>query len=356
MSRRPSFYEHLHPPTVPDRESRLSYTFGLGGITALSFVVLVVTGMLEMFLYIPTPDLAYDSLQQLIYQAPFGWLVRNMHFWAAQGMVISATLHMARVVFSGGYKRRRFNWLIGLSLLTLTLLADFTGYVLRWDERAGWALTVGTNLLPLVPLLGDWLHAAVTGVAQGELALGPSTLIRFYAWHIFGLILPLFALLVWHLFRWRRDGGISSRGDAPRRRAIAADTGTAPPRKRRERSDLIREEVFTALAALALLVVFSVVFPAPLGTRLDASPAGAHTHAPWILLWVQELLRVWSPGLAGVFVPLALTALLGLLPYVLDRRNGGVAVWFNREGRAAQVVFTGAALAVVGLSLRAALR
>src|SRR3990172_5478222 len=97
MARRPSFYEHPHPPTVPERESRLSYTLGLGGISALLFVVLVVTGMLEMFLYIPTPDLAYDSLQHITFQAPFGWLLRNMHYWAAQGMVVSATFHMARV-------------------------------------------------------------------------------------------------------------------------------------------------------------------------------------------------------------------------------------------------------------------
>ena len=80
MARRPSFFEHLHPPTVPERESRLGYTFGLGGISALFFVVLVVTGMLEMFVYIPTPDLAYDSLQQLIFQSPFGWLLRKEIF------------------------------------------------------------------------------------------------------------------------------------------------------------------------------------------------------------------------------------------------------------------------------------
>ncbi|GAB4471566.1 MAG: hypothetical protein Kow00124_08730 [Anaerolineae bacterium] len=147
MARRPTFYEHLRMPSTPEPAARFTYTFHLGVISLALFVVLAVTGILEMFLYVPTPEGANDSVKLIAYMAPYGWLIRNLHYWAGQMMVVTVTLHMMRVIFSGGYKGRRSNWLIGVALLLLVLLADFTGYILRWDERALWALTVGTNLL-----------------------------------------------------------------------------------------------------------------------------------------------------------------------------------------------------------------
>ena len=116
--------------------------------------MLVVTGVLEMFVYVPTPADAAESVRQIAYLAPFGWLLRNMHYWAGQMMVGAVILHMARVVLSGGYKGRRFNWLIGMALLVLTLLLDFTGYVLRWDQDTAWALVTGTNLIDAIPGIG----------------------------------------------------------------------------------------------------------------------------------------------------------------------------------------------------------
>jgi quinol-cytochrome oxidoreductase complex cytochrome b subunit len=150
MSKRPSFFAHLHPPTIPQRESSFRYTWGLGGISLALFLVLLVTGLLEMFFYTPTVETAYQSVKLIANVAPYGWLLRNLHFWAAQGMVVSVTLHALRVIVTGGYKKRRFNYLLGLALLALTLLVDFTGYVLRWDDGGVWALTVGTNIIRAV--------------------------------------------------------------------------------------------------------------------------------------------------------------------------------------------------------------
>lgn len=147
MARRPNFYEHLRRPTTPTPAARFMYTFHLGAISAALFAILLVTGILEMFFYVPTPEEANASVKLIAYVVPYGWLIRNMHYWAAQAMVIVVTLHMMRVIFSGGYKKRRSNWLIGISLLLLTLFIDFTGYVLRWDDRASWALQVGTNIV-----------------------------------------------------------------------------------------------------------------------------------------------------------------------------------------------------------------
>lgn len=333
---RPNFFYHIHPPTIPAREARFWYTFGLGGISALLFIVLVVTGVLEMFVYVPTPDGAPNSVREITYQAPYGWLIRNMHFWAGQLMVGTVALHMARVVFSGGYKGRRFNWLIGVALLVLTILLDFTGYVLRWDQDTGWALLVGTNLLKEIPAIGPALYRLVVG---GEEIGGP-TLLRFYTWHVFGLALVTFVFIVWHSFRVRRDGGISNR--APQ------------PRVRREK--LVRTEVTGGLLAMAALVALSVVADAPLGPPADTATLIAEPSAPWFFQWVQELLRIAPPLLAGVLTPVLILLILSVLPYALDRSDAAAAQWFNRPGRAVQIVFLIILIGVAVLTLRGAMR
>jgi quinol-cytochrome oxidoreductase complex cytochrome b subunit len=339
-NRRPNFFYHLHPPTIPAREARFGYTFGLGGISLLLFLALALTGALEMFIYVPTPDAAAESIRQITYLAPFGWLVRNLHYWAGQMMVGTVVLHMARVVLSGGYKRRRTNWLIGVALLVLTLLLDFTGYVLRWDQDTAWALQIGTNLLGAIPRIGTSLYRLLVG---GQ-AVGGATLLRFYAWHVFGLALLAFVLIMWHNFRVRRDGGISHR-----------EPGREPARRVR-REALVRIELVAALLTLAALVALSVAVNAPLGSPADLSALMNEPRAPWFFLWVQELLRVAPPFLAGVLAPLGVLLLLGGLPYLLDTEVAGVGEWFNPQGRVAQGVFLVLLVLVLALTIRGGLR
>ncbi|HUW14658.1 MAG TPA: cytochrome b N-terminal domain-containing protein [Anaerolineae bacterium] len=334
--RRPNFYQHLHPPTIPAREARFSYTFGLGGISLLLLLVLSVTGIIEMFVYVPTPELAHESVRQITYVAPYGWLLRNVHFWAAQLMVGTVLLHMARVVFSGGYKKRRLNWLIGVALLVLTLVLDFSGYVLRWDKDTAWALMVGTQLVKEIPWIGSALYRLLVG---GE-AVGAAALLRFFTWHVFGLMAPAVVLVTWHAFRVRRDGGISSREREPRA----------------GRDQLVRTELTAALLCLAGLIALSILVDAPLGPPADPTALISVPQAPWFFRWVQELLRVASPLLAGVLTPLAVLLLLSILPYTLDRSEAGIAEWFNRPGRVAQVVFLIITVGILLLTLRASLR
>lgn len=334
--KRPNFFYHLHPPTLPDREARFNYTFGLGGISLLLFLALIVTGLLEMFVYVPTPADAAASVRQITYLAPFGWLIRNIHYWAGQMMVGAVTLHMLRVVFSGGYKGRRFNWLIGVALLVLTLLLDFTGYVLRWDQDTAWALVTGTNLLNAIPAVGPTLYRLLVG---GQ-AVGGATLLRFYAWHIFGLTLVATVLIGWHAFRVRRDGGISHR----------------EPSTRTPREQLVRTESIAMLLTLAVLVGLSLFANAPLGPVANLSVPGPEARAPWFFIWVQELLRTAPPFLAGVLAPAAVLLLLSAVPYALDRRMAGIGEWFNRPGRAAQAVLLVAAAAIAVLTVRGLLR
>jgi quinol-cytochrome oxidoreductase complex cytochrome b subunit len=333
---RPNFFYHLHPPTLPAREARFNYTFGLGGISLLLFLALAVTGTLEMFVYVPTPADAAASVRQITYLAPFGWLIRNIHYWAGQMMVGAVTLHMARVVLSGGYKGRRFNWLIGIALLALTLLLDFTGYVLRWDQETAWALVTGTNLVNAIPAVGPTLYRILIG---GQ-AVGQATLLRFYAWHVLGLALVVAVLIAWHSFRVRRDGGISHR----------------EPASRTSREHLVRTETIATLLTLAALVGLSLFANAPLGPAADLSIPAAEARAPWFFIWVQELLRSATPFLAGVLTPLAVLTVLSILPYALDRKMAGIAEWFNRPGRVAQGVFLAIAVVVMGLTIRGLLR
>ncbi|HEX6971088.1 MAG TPA: cytochrome b N-terminal domain-containing protein, partial [Limnochordia bacterium] len=168
---------HLHPVRVPERATRVSYTWGLGGLTIYMFVILTITGVFLMFYYIPSTRDAYDSIISLDTSVTFGQFVRNMHRWAAHAMVILAILHMTRVFYTGAYKPpREFNWVIGVVLLTLTFLLSFTGYLLPWDQLAYWAITVGTNMGGSTPFIGKQVRLALLGGFE----IGQATLIRWY--------------------------------------------------------------------------------------------------------------------------------------------------------------------------------
>ena len=143
---------HLHPVKVKRHAVKVSYTLCLGGLSFFLFILLTVTGIFLMFFYRPTTAQAWNDIYTLQTSVTFGLLVRNMHRWAAHLMVLSVFLHMARVFYHGAYKPpREFNWVIGVILLTLTLLLSFTGYLLPWDQLALWAVTVGTNMMGYTP-------------------------------------------------------------------------------------------------------------------------------------------------------------------------------------------------------------
>jgi quinol-cytochrome oxidoreductase complex cytochrome b subunit len=340
---RPSFFHHLHPPSIPVRQARFRYTLAAGGLAAFLVLVLAATGILEVFYYIPTPGEAALSIQMLTFLVPFGGLVRNLHFWAAQFLVIVSAVHLLRVIFTGAYlPPRRFNYLLGMGLFALAILLDFTGYVLRWDEGIRWALVTGTNLFKSIPLVGQVLYASLVGGAQ----LGPATLIRFYGWHIFGLMLVALILMAWHIFRVRRDGGIAVPPPPLR------DT-----QQRISRFELVRREVLAMLLASMALLILSVFAPAPLAPPIAAdAPLSASVRAPWFFLWVQELLRLGNPFLWGVVVPLAVLTFLTLIPYVFPKPvPSELGRWFPKGNRLAQYLFVLILLAIFILTVLAIL-
>jgi len=202
-----NIFLHLHPVKVSRKSLKWTYSFGLGVLSALLFLVLTVTGVLLMFYYAPAVEHAYSDIVQLQTQIPFGQLLRNLHRWGAHLMVIVVVLHMARVFYTGAYKPpREFNWIMGVSLLLLTFGASFTGYLLPWDQLAFWAITVGTSVASYAPGLGDQMRQVLIGGPE----IGQEALTRFYALHI--MVIPALIALVTsiHIWRVRKDGGLAA--------------------------------------------------------------------------------------------------------------------------------------------------
>ncbi len=341
--RRPNFFHHLHPPTIPARQARWSYTLGTGGLAVFLSLVLLVTGILEMFYYVPQSDRATISIQTIAHLVPFGGLIRNLHYWGAQVLVVVLVIHLLRVVLTGAYKQpRHFNYLLGVSLLVLTLALDFTGYILRWDEGTSWALVVGTNLIKTMPYIGDKLYEFIIGGVQP----GSATLLRFYSWHTFGLTLAMVIVLIWHIFRIRRDGGIAVPPPAFRQ----SD-------ERISRFELVRREMLVMTSAGIVLLLLSIFWPAPITPPLtDAAVDLSIARAPWFLLWVQQLLKLGDPFLLGVMVPLIILAILILIPYIFPRPSAAeLGRWFPKGGRVAQILIVVLVLLLLALTIWAIL-
>ena len=322
---RPNFFHHLHPPTIPLPQARLRYTLGAGGLAILLSLVILVTGALEMFFYVPTPEEAAPSIQMITFLIPFGGLIRNLHYWSAQALVIVSVVHLLRVVFTSSFTPpRRFNYFLGLILLLLTIFLDFTGYILRWDQGIRWALVVGTNLINKIPAIGKGLYEFIIGDAEP----GASTLLRFYSWHVFGLTLVMMIFVFWHIFRVRRDGGIA----APR-------PGQRDDTRRISRFTLFRREMLTILVSSTVLLIIASLVPAPLAAPMDTSDVLMDVRAPWFFLWVQQLLRFGDPFWMGVVIPLLVLIIFILLPYVFstlpEEQKGR---WFPKAGRTAHII------------------
>jgi quinol-cytochrome oxidoreductase complex cytochrome b subunit len=220
-----NFFLHLHPVSINKQGIALSYTWCMGGITFFLFLVELVTGVLLMFYYRPTTQLAYADMLFLRDVASLG-ILRELHRWGAHAMVIAVWLHMYRVFLTGSYKPpREFNWVIGVILLLLTLLLSFTGYLLPWDQLAIWAITVGSNMARATPFLGHEGPGAqlltVDGISMitsasdarfgllGERFIGEFTLLRFYVLHCVAIPVGASLLMAIHFWRVRKDGGIS---------------------------------------------------------------------------------------------------------------------------------------------------
>jgi len=208
---------HLHPVKTRKGALKLRYMWGMGGIALLFFIILSLTGVLLMFYYVPFTGRAYQDIKDLMTVVAYGNTIRNVHRLSAHLMVLVVWVHMTRVFLTGAYKKpREFNWIIGVILLSLTLVLSWTGYLLPWDQLALWATTVGTKMAaatpfigtegPFGPQLGMRPDNDIKFMLLGGTQVGQNALLRFYVLHVIVLPVTLVMFLVVHIWRVRKDG------------------------------------------------------------------------------------------------------------------------------------------------------
>jgi len=373
-----NFFLHLHPVKVHRNSLRATYTLGLGLISFFLFFILVVTGILLMFYYVPSTTQAYDRMLDLRGTVAFGIFLRNMHRWSAHGMVAVVFLHMCRVFLTGSYKPpREFNWVIGVLLLLVTLFMSFTGYLLPWDQLAFWAITVGSSIAGYAPLVGK----QVKFILLGDTTVGQEALLRFYVLHVAVLPVVLSLLAAIHFWRIRKDGGLSRpveedalpadasspsveivqgpavvMASSPAAAAAAAPVlqkrhygiqglvrgpftkiGNVPDRSVFAWPNLFMAELVVFLITVAGVLLVSLLFNAPLEQPVNIMHPPNPAKAPWYFLGLQEQVS-YSAFWGGVGIPTIEVLLLLLVPYI-DRKVAGVGRWFARERLLANFLF-----------------
>ncbi|MBO0704185.1 MAG: cytochrome b N-terminal domain-containing protein [Candidatus Dormibacteraeota bacterium] len=194
---------------VPNFANAFYYCFG--GMVFTLIILQILSGIFLAIYYVPDAAStggaapAWTSVQFIMKSVYLGWLVRGVHFWGSNLLVVMIVLHMARVFWTGSYRApRELNWMVGVIMLICVLAFALTGYLLPWDSKAYWATSVTIQVMGLAPILGG----VIRDVATGGPTLGPDTLQRFFTVHVF--ILPaLIVLLMYIHFRLIRQHGIS---------------------------------------------------------------------------------------------------------------------------------------------------
>ena len=175
----------------------------LGGITLTCFIVQVATGFAMTFYYRPTVTEAFASVEFIMTQVNFGWLIRSVHRWSASMMVLNMILHVCRVYLTGGFKKpRELTWVTGVALASVTVSFGVTGYSLPWDQVGYWACKIVTGVPDAIPIVGG----LVVQVLRGGVSVGQSTLTRFYSAHTFVLPVVAVVLMLTHFVMIRKQG------------------------------------------------------------------------------------------------------------------------------------------------------
>lgn len=284
-----------------------SYFFTLGSATLFVFILQMVTGIWQLFYYVPTVDHAYDSLNFLRLFVPYGWLIHGLHYWGATAMVILVGLHILRVFIWGAYKKpRELTWLFGVLLLLLTVALSFTGAALPWDERGYWATVVGTSIAGTTPFIGNGLKYLLIGGSK----IGQVTLSRFFILHT--AIIPSIAviMIVVHFAAFRKFGSV----------------GPWNEEKRKTKSDFWPEQVskdlIVAVLLFLLLVTLAAFNPPPFTGPADPLDTTYSPKPEWNFLFLYQALKFF-PGslekLGTVGIPTLVILIFVSLPF-LDRK------------------------------------
>ena len=311
----------LKKKTVPHH--RLSYWYFFGGVTLFLFMIQAITGTLLLLYYRPSANEAFESVQYISTQVRFGWLIRSIHSWSANLMILAAFAHMFSVLFLRAYRKpRELTWLTGVLLLFLALGFGFSGYLLPWNTLAFFATKVGTEVAGQVPLVGEWIMRFLRG---GSDVTG-ATLTRFFGFHV--AILPgiTTVLLALHVALVQRFGisvppGVEREWDAT-------------PRQRREIKffpNFALRELMAWYVALGILGALAALFPWGLGMKADPfAPAPSGIKPEWYFLFAFQTLKLIPAKIAhidgeilGVMAFGAVGLIWLLLPFVEPKHDWG---------------------------------
>jgi len=285
-----SFLFHIRPRYYEKGSTILTHTFRLGFFTSFFFFVELITGIILMVYYTPSPSDAYPSIQALLSSIPFGKMIRDMHRLGAEAMVIFTVLHMLRTFLTASYKKERsFTWLTGGILLFITLMLSFSGYLLPWDQLAYWAVTIGTSMADAAPLIGKEVNLLLRGAPD----IAADGLLRFYLLHV--ILLPLGAILLIsiHYYKVSREHGISL--------PAKFEEGNVSPEAKKEAKrrldflpELFSHEIFLTALGLFILVFLIAFFykGAPLENVANPQQTPLDAEAPWYFWWLQGLLKI----------------------------------------------------------------
>ncbi len=306
-----SFLRHK---TVPDH--RHSIWYYLGGMTLYLFIVQVITGILLLLYYKPTAESAYESVQYIMTEVPFGWLVRSIHSYGANLFIGCAFVHMFSVFLMKAYRKpRELTWITGALLLFLAMGFGFSGYLLPWNQLAYLATNVGTSFAAMVPFIGNWLLEFLRG---GQEVTG-ATLTRFFGFHVAVLPGLTTALLAIHLLFVQRQGmsvPISIEQEIAKGLSKRKEIPFVP-------NYLLRDMLGWTLA-LGLIVLLASLFPWEVGEKADIlKPAPPHIRPEWYFVFMYQTLK-YVPKVIGVFGFAIAGFIWVLLPFFDKKSNRGI--------------------------------
>jgi cytochrome b6 len=303
--------------TVPYHRHSLWYY--VGGMCLYLFIIQVLTGILLLLYYKPTAEAAFESVQYIMTEVPFGWLIRSIHSYAANLFIGFVFIHMFSVFLMKGYRQpRELTWVSGVFLLFLAMAFGFSGYLLPWNQLAYLATNVGTNFAVMVPFIGDWLLEFMRGGTE----VTGATLTRFFGFHVAVLPGICTALLGVHLILVQRHGmsvPISVEKEIKSGKAKRLEIPFVP--------NFLYRDILGWTLALGLIVLLSTLFPWELGEKADIlKPAPPHVRPEWFFVFMYQTLK-YVPKALGVF-GFAVAALIWIiLPFFDKKSNRGE---FNR--------------------------
>ncbi len=303
------FIEHFaQEKRVPQFKGSFWYYFG--GVSLFLFIVQVVTGILLLMYYQPGAQTAYESVRFIVTKVEFGWLIRSIHSWSANLMILSILIHMFSVYFTKAFRKpRELTWYTGFLLLALSLAFGFSGYLLPWNTLSYFATKVGTEIVGVVPIIGEPLMELLRNGPDVTTA----TLTRFFGLHVAVLPAVFTVILGVHLL-FIQVQGISE-----------PESWENLPASRKKHipffPNFVMRDVLLWLIVLNVLAILAVFFPWELGSKADPfAPAPMGIRPEWYFLFMFQSLKFFPAkvfALDGEVVGVVLFGAAGLLWFLI---------------------------------------